>query len=247
MQSVARHMLPDNRVRICLRHQQEKYGTVDVFQHKQTQKAFYGGLMVCGSVWICPVCAAKISERRKAELKYASLLHKEAGGYLTMMTLTFSHSKLDKLSDLLDMLNKAMLKFRSGKAYDNLRKRLGIVGTIRALEITYGSNGWHPHIHLLIFHSVEIEGHEQQEYQDRYYNLWEAACVKYGMKTSYEHGLKLDDASEADQYIGKWGDLVERTWGVSSEMTKSNIKKGRGEESLTPFDFLRKVIEDGDL
>lgn len=247
MQSVARHMLPNNRVKICLRYQREKYGTVDVFKHRQTQKAFYGGLMICGSVWICPVCAAKISERRKAELKNAASAHKDSGGYLTMLTLTFSHSKTDRLADLLESLGKVVQKFRSGKAYDKLRTQLGLIGSVRALEVTYGSNGWHPHIHLLNFHTREIEGYEQEEFQERFYNLWSAACEKYGMKTSYEHGLKLDDASEADQYIGKWGDLVERKWGVSSEMTKSNIKKGRSEESLTPFDFLRKVIEDGDL
>ena len=27
-------------------------------------KAYYQGLMACGSVWTCPVCAAKIAERR---------------------------------------------------------------------------------------------------------------------------------------------------------------------------------------
>ncbi|WP_205414590.1 hypothetical protein, partial [Klebsiella pneumoniae] len=39
---------------------------------------------------------------------------------------------------------------------------------------------------------------------------------------------------------------MDKRWGTDSEMTKANIKKGR-EGNLTPFDFLRKVIEDGDL
>ena len=34
-------------------------------------KAFYQGLMSCGGIWTCPVCAAKISERRRQELKQA--------------------------------------------------------------------------------------------------------------------------------------------------------------------------------
>lgn len=246
MQSVARHMLPNSRVRICLRYQREKYGIVDVFKHRQTQKAFYGGLMVCGSVWICPVCAAKISERRRAELRKASTAHKEAGGYLTMLTLTFSHSKSDKLADLLNALGQATTKFRSGREYNNMRKRIGLIGTIRALEITYGANGWHPHIHLLNFHDKEIEGYEREEIEDKFYKLWSSACAKYGLRCSREHGVKLDDATEADQYIGKWGELIDKKWQIDSEMTKANIKRGR-EGNLTPFDFLRMVIEDGDL
>lgn len=247
MQSVARHMLPNNRVKICLRNLRSQKSNVDVFKHRHTQKAFYGGLMICGSVWICPVCAAKISERRKAELKHAAAAHKESGGYLTMLTLTFSHQREDKLKDLLELLGQAVLKFRTGKAYHNLRTKIGLIGSVRALEITYGSNGWHPHIHILNFHSREIEGYEREDYEDSFYRLWSAACEKVGLSCTRSHGVKLDDASEADQYIGKWGDLVDRTWGVSSEMTKANIKRGRGIESLTPFDFLRIAVEDGDL
>lgn len=246
MQSVAKHILANNRVGICLRHQIEAYGTVDIYKHRQTRKAFYGGLMVCGSVWICPVCASKISERRKTELKQASEAHRNAGGSLTMLTLTFSHTKTDKLSELLYRLGKAMLKFRSGKRYNNLRDRLALIGSIRAFEVTYGENGWHPHIHLLNFHSNEIDPWEMEELEDNFYNLWSSACVKNGLEASREYGVKLEDATEADQYIGKWGDLVQKKWGIDSEMTKANIKKGR-ENSLTPFDFLRIVVEDGDI
>ncbi|MCY9758333.1 protein rep [Paenibacillus alvei] len=246
MQAVAKHILPNNRVGICLRHQIEKYGTVDVFKHRQTQKAFYGGLMVCGSVWICPVCASKISERRRAELKHASSSYRKAGGNLTMLTLTFSHSRSDKLDDSLKALGQAVLKFRSGKRYDALRKEMGLVGSVRAMEITYGKNGWHPHFHILNFHEIELDPWERLEYEERFYDLWSAACMKFGLRCSKEHGLKLDDATEADQYIGKWGDLIEKQWGIDSEMTKSHIKKGK-EEGLTPFDFLRKIVEDGDL
>ncbi|MDQ0116827.1 protein rep [Paenibacillus harenae] len=246
MQAVAKHMLLNNRVRICLRYQREKYGTVDVFKHRQTQKAFYGGLMVCGSVWICPVCAAKISERRRSELRHVFDQHLEKGYHATMLTLTFSHSKLDKLSDLMTAFSSALKRFQSGSEYQKLRKELSYVGTVRAFEITYGSNGWHPHVHLLVLHKTEIEPWEREAYEDRYYELWNRACELAGLNTSREHGLKLDDAEEADQYITKWGEVKQRSWGTDAEMTKANIKKGR-QDSMTPFDFLRAAVEDGDL
>lgn len=246
MQSAAKHILPRNRVGLCLRHQIERYGDVSLFKHRSTQKAFYGGLMVCGSVWVCPVCAAKISERRRSELKTAFDAHLQQGGYCTMVTLTFSHARTDKLDDLLIALGKAMQVFSRGGRDRDFRKSIGLVGKIRAFEITYGQNGWHPHIHLLLMHSKEIDPWDREEVRDKLYDMWEGACAKSGLETSYEHGLKIDDAAEASQYIGKWGDIMDKPWGTDSEMTKANIKKGRA-GSMTPFDFLRAVIEDGDL
>lgn len=246
MQSAAKYILPRNRVGICLRHQIEKYGGVDLFKHRKTQKAFYGGLMVCGSVWVCPVCASKISERRRAELKTAFKAHLDAGGHCTMVTLTFSHSAKDKLDDLLLALGKSMQAFSRGKRHDNFRKEIGLIGKIRAFEITYGQNGWHPHIHLLLMHSREIDPWDWVDMEDRLYEMWSGACAKNGLGTSREHGLKMHDAAEASTYIGKWGDLMDKRWGTDSEMTKANIKKGR-EGSMTPFDFLRAIIQDGDL
>lgn len=246
MQSVAKYILPRHRVGICLRHQIDKYGGVDLFKHRATQKAFYGGLMVCGNVWVCPVCAAKISERRRKELKTAFKGHLANGGYCTMLTLTFAHSARDKLDDLLKALSGAILKFRSGGRYDNYRKRIGLIGSIRAFEITYGINGWHPHIHLLNMHNVEIEPWEWTELESELYDMWSAACEKFGLSCSRQHGLSMTDAEEASTYIGKWGDTMDKPWGIDSEMTKANIKKGR-QGGMTPFDFLRAVVEDGDL
>src|SRR5438552_1083589 len=69
LQREARALLPHERVAFCMRRIQAT--TVDVFYSPQHQSAHYGGLMVCGSVWVCPLCAAKISERRRAELEQA--------------------------------------------------------------------------------------------------------------------------------------------------------------------------------
>lgn len=246
MQAAAKYILPDNRVGICLRYQIEKFGIVDVYKNLATQKVFYGGLMVCGSVWVCPVCAAKISERRRVELRRAFDLHRANGGYCTMMTLTFSHQRTDRLADNMDALAEAMKRFRSGKVYFGLMGEIGLIGTIRTFEITYGENGWHPHIHLLMFHRTEVEAWEIPVLESRFYNLWSAVCGKVGLKASRQHGLRLDDAAEADEYIGKWGDLVKSKWGVDREMTKANSKKGRV-GSMTPFDFLRVISEVGGI
>ena len=44
---------------------------VQVYKSIEHKKAFYGGVMVCGKVFTCPVCAAKVQERRRLEIAQA--------------------------------------------------------------------------------------------------------------------------------------------------------------------------------
>lgn len=66
-------------------------------------KAHYVGVSVCGNVWTCPVCAAKIQERRRSEIAKAFDYAYSNGRKMVMVTLTFPHTAADRLSDLLAM------------------------------------------------------------------------------------------------------------------------------------------------
>lgn len=236
IQSVARKALPNERVSMCLRR--TNGSKVSVHRHRKTRKSFYGGLLVCGSVWHCPVCAAKISERRKKELEMAFTQHKENKGYISLLTLTFSHQKTDTLKDMLHQFGQATQKFMTGKAFQNIRNELGMIGRIRVLEVTYGHNGFHPHVHIAIFHNNEVD---QEEMRKKLYNLWEKACSKFNLKTSYEYGLDFQNGDEAEKYMSKHG-----TWSLEQELSKSHIKKAKN-ESLSPFDFLRMYLQNEDV
>ena len=236
VQSVARLALPQERVSKCLR-MAHNGSQVEVWKHLKTEKAFYNGLLVCGSVWTCPVCAAKISERRKAEITEAFSKHKVEGGKIALLTLTFSHKKTDRLKVTLKNFLEASSKFRSGKRYNNIRKKMGMIGSIRVFEITYGNNGFHPHIHYALFYTKEVSlSLIQYEMTD----LWEIALNKYGLTGSEKYRLDLQDGSKADEYISKHG-----TWSLEQELSKSHIKKGK-EGNLTPFDLLRTYLETED-
>lgn len=39
--------------------------------HCDSKTAYYVGLQTCGSIWTCPVCAARISETRRKEVCHA--------------------------------------------------------------------------------------------------------------------------------------------------------------------------------
>ena len=53
-----------------------------------------------------------------------------------------------------------------------------------------------------------------------------------------KHGLDIQDGSQADRYVAKWG--------LPEEMSKGHMKKGKN-GGYTPFDLLELSIEDKPL
>lgn len=239
MQDVAKKALPTERVSICYRQLLDKLYGVEVWQHQTSRKAFYGKLAVCASVWNCPVCAAKISERRRQELKAIYDKHLATGGKVALLTVTFSHKRNDRLVDLIEKMTKATKQFFSGKKYDKIAKKMGILGTVKAFEITYSEvNGFHPHAHYIIFYTSAVSiKNMQSEMRDR----WQNVTSKAGLEILRNIGLQLQDGEKAEEYMTKHGN-----WGIDRELTKTHMKKGKNHASLTPFDFLRMYLDDQD-
>jgi hypothetical protein len=238
LQSAARKLLPDSRTAKCLRLRQ-KGQDIQVLQSKEHKTCSYKGLQTCGSVWACPVCAAKISERRRVELKAAIERHLSNGGGVYLLTLTNPHHFGDKLGELLAGQAKALSYFNGERASRKVFVAMGCIGQIRALETTHGrlrrvNNGWHPHYHIVLFASA---GLDLVAFQHDLALRWISACTKAGLKApSIEHGLKLDPGEFAADYAAKWG--------LDHEMTKGHIKKAKDGES--PFDLLRAYLANGD-
>lgn len=235
LQSVVRSILPKERVSICLRHTVNKGGNVEVLRHTKTNSAFYNGLRICGSIWICPVCASKISERRRVELKQAVNIHTNNNGNMALLTLTFRHSRDDKLKEILNNFLEAIRRFRSGKRYTKIKDQMKILGMIRSFEITYGQNGFHPHVHILIFYENQTS---LKKVEKEMFELWLKACKANNLDTIKEYGLTLENGEKSNDYVSKWG--------IEHEMTKSHSKRGKA-GGLTPFDFLRKILDDGEV
>ena len=244
LQQVARKLLPKTRTNYCLRLRQ-KGKQIEVWKSHEFKTASFVGLQTCGSVWACPVCAAKIAERRRAEVVAAMAAHKAAGGSVTLLTLTAPHQRTDNLADLLAKLKKALNSFKNDRHVKAIFKAMGIIGDIKALEVTHGrlspsNNGWHPHFHILQFGGmgagyVPLDWLQMVDGEELLYKRWAAACVRAGLgEPSRAHGLKLDDGSKAAKYVSKWG--------LEDEMTKGHTKKALHGE--TPFDFLRSYLAD---
>lgn len=238
LQSAARKLLPHARVSTCLRAR-AKGQDIQVVKSKEHGKCSYKGLQTCGSVWTCPVCAAKISERRRVELQTAITLHKAQGGQVLLMTLTNPHLAGDNLFDLLARQSQALKIFNSDRALRKIFASMGCIGQIRAVEVTHGrlraiNNGWHPHFHFLLFVASCLD---LDALRVAIHLRWQHACGRAGLKLpSLAHGVRLDDGSKAAKYASKWG--------LESEMTKGHTKKSTDGE--TPFDLLRAYLATGD-
>jgi hypothetical protein len=128
MQREAQKLLPDERVAFCMRRIQAT--SVDVLYSSTRQSAHYGGLMVCGSIWVCPLCAAKISELRRAELEQAIENWVAKGGTVYLATYTIAHKRYDDLPSLLKSFLAARKRARQGRTAQTIRKNFGIVGTV---------------------------------------------------------------------------------------------------------------------
>lgn len=242
LQSVARQLLPKSRTSLCLRARAFGRQGVDVLKSKKYDTAHYAGLQTCGSVWTCPVCAAKIAERRRLELQSAMSQHQASSGSVQLLTLTTPHTRFDKLEDLMAKQAEAVQSFLRDKTAKKVFAEMGYIGQVRALEVTHGrkgtNNGWHPHFHFLQF--VEFAPHPMQldDWKLRLFVRWASCCKKAGLSApTMQHGLDIRDGSYAEKYVSKWG--------LEDEMTKAHIKKGRA-GGETPFDLLRSCLVDAE-
>jgi hypothetical protein len=207
-------------------------------------------LVTCGSVWHCPVCAARIAERRRELLARALAAAADLGGHPLLVSYTFSHRRTDGLSASLSGFLDAQRAMAGNRPYKRLTARYGIIGTVRALEPTWGhANGWHPHAHAIMFAPSEIDPAELEE---ELYPAWAAAAHRQGLTMTRERGVKVQSTfGQVADYVAKWGHApARRFWGAEDELTKSHSKRAhrddRAGSGYSPFDLLRWLNDTGE-
>jgi hypothetical protein len=104
------------------------------------------GVLTCGHIWTCPVCAAKLRAERLARVYRAA----EVGASVwQMVTLTVRHQADMPLRSLLRGLMAAWRRCKQGGATQRIWTA-NVKASIRAVEVTRSQNGWHPHLHVLL-------------------------------------------------------------------------------------------------
>jgi hypothetical protein len=144
----------------------------------------------------------------------------------------------------LDLLKK-------GNDYSKFNKLNGVIGTITAKEVTYGANGWHPHIHTLIALNANSDVSEIYSF---YIKKWKKACEKAGLvnfatekdcKSFSDHAVDIQDNCSCMDYLTKSG-LVKNETAGDFELTGISNKIGRN-GSMTFFEIVDIARKTGEL
>ena len=257
------------RVCSCCKVRSDKNKPISIKYDESREKASYGNLIRCGSVWICPICARIVSEVRRDELlkvaeawklsnvfdvinaKDFARLDLEANKHklknkIYLVTFTVRHNRDDSLDGLRKGLIQAFNKLNGNTAGRKLWAEFGKVFHIRGLEVTYGfANGWHPHFHVLVLSAYEHTDEELYDFKAKIGKEWQNCCVKSGLKKpTIEHGVDVRNGDYASSYINKFGEEIQcRGMGdkIDLEMTKSHMKNARDKHRFSPFQMLENM------
>lgn len=238
LQAVARAALgSDHRIGHCHRHLQAHRHEVEIRERLTGGGLFLGNLQTCGSVWVCPVCAAKIQTVRSTEVRAAIDAWTDAGGGVLIMSQTFRHSRADNLGDILDRFKSGLRRLRSGRPYRVVMESLGAAGSVTGYEVTWGeANGWHPHAHVLLFVGPGVGADDARAVL---WPLWERVADRSGLEVDAA-AFDVRDGAAVRSYVTKMGS--EYLWNAEHEIVKSHTKRGRS--GMTPFDLLRAHLDD---
>lgn len=223
-----------HRVATCHWHLITGAGGATIHHARAYNRSFWGGVIQCGSWWACPVCAAKIQERRRREIDAAFGWAYASGLKPVMVTLTFPHRAWHDLGGLLVAQREALRRLRAGKRAVKLKRSTGLVGLIRALELTHGRNGWHPHTHEVWF--VD-DGTDVDVLRNEVVGMWQTACVAAGLLDPKdpaqvgafrERAVHVVDRVHSGSYIAKAGlDGSAADHEMASGSTKHGRRKGQ--------------------
>jgi len=215
-------------------------------RHSEGLPANYRNLATCGSVWACPVCAARIQERRRLELEHLVEWAEGQGLQAIMVTFTFPHTGFDSLGDLLERQADAFKRFRRGSPFAKLKAAMGFQGLARSLEVTHGlANGWHPHTHELWLVDPKVG----QEIRARLVELWERACIAAGLLDPADqakvyafrqHSVDVRLNATSGEYLAKQDSS--RKWGITHEVAKATSKAGKA-KGVHPHEFLVRMAK----
>lgn len=205
--------------------------------------AGFGGLERCGRIWLCPECAAKIRLRRGEEIAEAISRHLDGGGGAYFWTVAIPHEHGDKLKVVFGALADMLRIIKRGRPHQRDKKRYGILGEIKAVEVTHGRNGWHPHAHILVVTDRVLSFDEWTAWAGSL-DLRVADALR---KVGWDPGLSgirstvkpVDKGAGLAAYLTK---VQEK--GLGNEIARADLKGGR-KGGRTPFEILADFGEYG--
>lgn len=237
-----------DRVRSCGRWSVRPDGAVQV--RANGAAVGYAGLASCGSVWACPVCNARVQAVRRLEVGTA-LAWGLADGSAAFGAYTLRHHAGSSLDATWRGLTRCWQAVARDKTVRTLRASLGLVGTIRAAEVTHGANGWHPHLHPVHLFDRPVFADAVAALHAAQFAAWSRAAARYGYAapTLAAQDLHVVSGAQAHDELGDY--FVKASYqptpdAVGWEMTSTQTKSRSRGDGRTPWDLLAAVHREGD-
>ena len=169
-------------------------------------KAGFGGLQYCGKVHICAWCSSIISMSRAGEVEQAVAYHQSQGGEALFQTLTLPHDMGMRLGPLRKTVADGWRYVTGNRAWKRLKKKHGL-DCVKSLEVTVGRNGWHPHLHVLLFLDGPVTGEEFEAIRDHIFTRWRAFVERQGYRPPEQRRCVIEKVKDAQVggYVAKMG------------------------------------------
>jgi hypothetical protein len=194
-------------------------------------RVWMNNLITCNSVWTCPLCSSKITERRVRELQSVLRVIDKPSLFLT---LTFAHQHGDDLDRLLKMIYATWRRFRQGGGWQKLKDTYGWWADVRTTELTHGWNGWHPHMHILLWLENDLSEYRLKQLEADIKDRWLAVLEKEGGSASWDKGAYL---VRSDDHLSRYLNKMSSNWDIAREIAKYPTKVAEARGS-SPFQLL---------
>lgn len=204
--------------------------------------AGHAGLATCGSVWACPVCSAKIANERQQDIEQVVNTHLGLGGAVAMLTLTMRHHQGQKLEDLWAGLSAAWKAATNGSGWKRDKQHFGVRHYIRVVEVTHGKNGWHVHVHALLFGDNFDSPVQLASLGQRMFARWSRRLQQDGFSAPIEHkgGLKIEKITPGESAAKALADYFTKA-GMDPDVEADEEMAEARAEAKSAREMARKV------
>ena len=158
---------------------------------RNDKTARFVGNSSCKSPWCCPVCTAKQMAKYAAKISCGIDALKEQGQYAAMITFTIPHTSGFSCYDSTEILynvwkaftvhGNKVLATAKNDIFSNFMAATESKHRVRVAEYTWGSKGWHPHLHCL-FWFPKTHFNEIVKYEEVLQKRWLELCKRYTIK-----------------------------------------------------------------
>lgn len=221
-----------HRMRFC--QVNRAYGseriTIKLNRDDMRSNASFGGLQNCGCVWGCPVCAPRIAAEKGQFILKSLEWGKQSGQTPVMLALTARHHAGMRLEAFKAQFKAAWKMMTKHRKWRNFILSFGISHWIANREVTYGQNGWHYHMHMLLFiDNKAAAAADALDIQSDMEELWLHCLDACGLDAIEGIALKVSAHGNVGQtYLTKIGLTVSEEDGkLEYEMTGAANKDGR--------------------